>query len=464
MRSHRQRLLWTLISWLALVLAAFCLMVFLLVRESLLGDMDQFLRDKAFLLGSQVNPNKPTAVGGDDRVWRSDRHLTFGQTYDTNWTLLYKSARLAEPIPPTDEVKRLLNHSLGMAVHNAVGVDGIEYRMASVRIAPFGKFVCFAQIAVKLEERDAPLRPLVLWLGAGFLTALVVGGLGLAHLVKEWNAPLATLSEVASQLDVGTLKRQRLFAPTNAPELAQLARAFNDLLDRVEALHTSQFRFIADASHELRTPLTILRGEIEVTLRRQRSPEEYIEVLQSSREEIERLSHLTEDLLTLARADAGQALVRGEAVDLAEIARDVCHKLAPLSEHRKVALNCVATEATRVSGDPLALKQVLLNLVENALRYTPCGESASVQISRVGNEVVVQVTDHGIGIAAEHLPHLFERFYRVDEARSREFGGAGLGLSIVKTLVEAHGGRVEVQSEVGRGSSFIVRFPVVSVE
>ncbi len=460
MRSLRQRLLWTLLSWLALVLAAFSAMIFLLVRESLHGDLDQLLRDKAFLLGSQVNPNNRTAVGGDDRVWRSDRYLTFGQTHDSDWTLLYKSTRLDKPIPVTDEVKRVAQHAVGMATHDATGTEGTHYRMATVRIDRHGKFICYAQIAVKTEERDAPLRVLILWLAAGSITSLIIAGLGLIYLIRQWGAPLAALSETASKINFDTLGRQRLFAPADAPELARLAESFNELLDRVEAMHASQFRFVADASHELRTPLTILRGEIDVALRRPRSPEEYADVLQSSREEIERLSRLTENLLTLARADAKQALVRREPVDLAAIASEVCRKLAPLSEQRRVALACEASDAAMVTGDAIALEQVIFNLTENALRYTPGGESATVRVARSATEAVVEVADHGSGISSEHLPHLFDRFYRVDKARSREFGGAGLGLSIVKTLVEAHGGRVEVRSEVGRGSTFTVRLPV----
>jgi len=458
----RQRLLWTLLTWLALVLAVFSAAVFLLVREWLRGDLDQFLRDKAFLLGSQVHSNNRTAVGGDDRVWRSDRYLTFGQTHDQDWTLLYKSVRLAEPIPVSDEVKRVASHSIGMVAHDATGTDGTRYRMATLRIDRQGQFLCYAQIAVKIEERDAPLASVIIWLAGGSVVALVLAGFGLAHLLRQWSAPVAALSETAEKLNLGTLGRQRLFAPADAPELSRLADSFNRLLDRVEAAHASQFRFVADASHELRTPLTILRGEIEVALRRPRSPGEYADVLNSSREEIERLSRLTENLLTLARADAGQALVRREPVDLAEVARDACRKLAPLSGQRSVTLCCEAAQPVPVSGDSVALEQILLNLIENALRYTPAGESASVTITRNGAEAIAEVADHGSGIAAEHLPHLFDRFYRVDKARSRDFGGAGLGLSIVKTLAEAHGGTVGVRSEVGRGSTFIVRLPLAA--
>ncbi len=459
MRTLRQRLLVTLMGWLTLVLAVLCVVLFLLARQSVQGDVDQFVRDKAFLLGQQVNPAYPSAIFYDEKPWRSDRYFAFGQTFDANWNLLYKSTRLAEPILPTEEVKRYMTHPLGTMLHDATGPDGTQYRMATVRIERKGKFVCYSQHAVRFSERDAPLHRLALWLAGCSAAALLLAWLGINFIIRQWISPLAALSETARKVDLGNLSRQRVFAPSDAPELAQLAHAFNELLDHVEAAHSSQHRFVADASHELRTPLTILRGEIDVALRRPRSPEEYTEVLQSSREEIERLSRLTENLLMLARADAGDAIVRKEPVDVATIAAEVCRKLASLSNQRRVPLTCEISGPAMVSGDAVALEQVIFNLAENALRYTPAGESATIRVATTDAEVTVEVADHGSGISAEHLPHLFERFYRADKARSREFGGAGLGMSIVKTLVEAHGGRVEARSKVGTGSTFTVRFP-----
>lgn len=459
MRTLRQRLLITLLGWLALVLSVLCVVLFFLARQSVRGDVDQFVRDKAFILGQQVNPAYPAGIFYDEKPWRSDRYFAFGQTFDTNWNLLYKSTRLAEPILPTEDVKRYMNHPLGVMLHDATGPDGTQYRMATVRIERKGKFVCFSQHAVRLSERDAPLYRLAFWLAGCSVAALLLAWPGIDFIIRQWISPLAALSETARKVDLGNLSRQRLFAPSDAPELAQLALTFNELLDRVEAAHSSQHRFVADASHELRTPLTILRGEIEVALRRPRSSEEYAEILQSSREEIERLSRLTENLLTLARADAGVAIVRREPVDVAVIAREVCRKLAPFSGQQRVSLACEVADPAVVSGDAVALEQIIFNLAENALRYTPPGESATIRVVTSDTDVTVEVADHGCGISAEHLPHLFERFYRADKARSREFGGAGLGLSIVKTLVEAHGGRVEARSDVGAGSTFTVRFP-----
>lgn len=459
MRTLRQRLLAIVLAWLAVVLTVFGAVVFFLARQNLQADLDQFVRDKAYIVGYQTNPRYPTGLLFGDQAWRSDRFTPFVQTFDTNWNPLYVSARLAAPIPPTEETKRFASHPVGVVQHDAMTPDGTRYRMATVRIEREGRFICYAQAGVLASELDRPLRHLLLWLAGCGGAALLLAWLGLDYVIHQWGAPLASLSETARKVNLGNLARQRLFAPADAPELAQLATAVNELLDRLETTHRSQQQFVADASHELRTPLTILLGEIDVALRRPRSPEEYTDVLHSSREEIERLSRLADNLLTLARADAGDALVRREPFDVAAVARDVCRQLTPLSEQRRVRLVCEAPEALMISGDAVALERVIFNLTENALRYTPPGEGATVRVTAPDGEIVVEVADHGGGISAEHVPHLFERFYRVDKARSRAFGGAGLGLSIVKTFTEAHGGSVEVRSEVGRGSTFIVRLP-----
>lgn len=462
MRTLRQRLLVVLLCWLALVLATFSGAVFLLVRQDFHGDLDQFLRDKAFLLGYQVNPNNRFAVGGDDRVWRSDRYLSFGQTYDVDWNILYKSARLAEPIPPTDELKRLASHSLGLVVHDAVGKDGTRYRMATVRFERQGKFVCYSQIAVKLAERDAPLQALLGWLIGGSCTALVLGGIGIDYVIRQWSAPLAAMVETAREVQLGTLARKRLYAPSNAPELAQLADAFNNLLDHLDSVHASQHQFIADASHELRTPLAALRAELEVCLRRERSPADYQSALQSSRQELERLAALVENLLALARLDGRPTENPAALVNLALCCREVVEQLTPLARTQNVRLHLEVPDDLPVHGDALSLERAVRNLVENAIRHTPAGEEIVVSATSEDGKARVKVIDHGVGIAPEHLPRLFDRFYRVDTARTRATGGAGLGLSIVKAIVEAHGGTVEVESKLGHGSTFTLRLPATA--
>lgn len=461
MKTLRQRLLTTLLVWLALVLAVFCAIVYLQVRQTLQGDIDQFVRDKAFILGHQVNPSYPAGIFNDDKPWRSDRYAGFWQTFNANWKQLYKSRNLVEPIPPTEEVKRLAANPLGIVHHDAVAPDGLRYRVATIKMERGGKFICYAQVGVPLSERDVPLRRLIFWLAGCAATALVLAGLGLNYLIRQWSAPLTALSDTARKVNLGSLGRQRLFAPSDAPELATLAAAFNELLDRLEAAHASQHRFVADASHELRTPLAALRAEIEVALRRERTSADYQRTLDSNRHELERLSSLVENLLALAALDAAPPSRQQAPVDLGLVCRDVAEQLSPLAAVQNVRLQLELSEGVTIPGDVFSLERAVRNLVENAIRHTPAGEQIVIRAEARQGEVSIQVIDTGFGIAPEHLPHLFERFYRVDTARTRTHGGAGLGLSIVKAIVEAHGGTVSVESKLGAGSTFTVRLPVL---
>ena len=459
MTTLRQRLLVTLLIWLAAVLAVFGAVVFLLARQSLRGDVDQFVRDKAFLMGAQVNPFFTKGLATDEKPWRSDRYISYGQTFDLDWNLLYKSARLSQPIVPTEEMRRLASHPMGVLVHDAEGPDGARYRMATVRIEREGKFVCYSQVGILIRDRDRPLRQLIFWLTGCGTVALLVGGLGMNYVIRQWSAPLTALSESARKVNLGSLSRQRLFAPSDAPELATLASAFNELLDRLEAAHDSQHRFIADASHELRTPLAALRAEIEVALRRERAPADYQRTLDSNRHELERLSSLVENLLALAALDASKPSQQQSPVDLALVCRDVAEQLSPLAAQQNVRLQLELAENVTVLGDVFSLERAVRNLVENAIRHTPAGEQIVIRAGVGSVEARVEVIDAGVGIAPEHLPHLFERFYRVDTARTRTHGGAGLGLSIVKAIIEAHGGTVTVESKLGAGSTFTLRLP-----
>jgi len=240
---------------------------------------------------------------------------------------------------------------------------------------------------------------------------------------------------------------------------AAVLAAAHRLQRESQALQAAQHRFIGDAAHELGTPLAILRGEMDIALRRERSAEDYRAALTSCREEIERLSRLSENLLALATADAGHGLVHRAACDAAALARTVHGRFARMAAEKGVAFTLAAPESLPWSADAIAFEQILGNLVSNALRHTPAGESVALTVEKADGVLVFRVADTGEGIPPAHLPRLFDRFHRVDKARSRTAGGAGLGLAIVKTLVEAHGGQIGVTSELGQGSTFCCCFP-----
>jgi signal transduction histidine kinase len=221
-----------------------------------------------------------------------------------------------------------------------------------------------------------------------------------------------------------------------------------------KSMQEAQNRFIGDAAHELGTPLAILKGEIDLALRRERSSTDYRAALVSCREEIERLSRLSENLLGLATSDGGQKLIEPGTCDAADIARVVYARFQTLAEERGIRFLLQAPEKLPWQADQVAIEQVLGNLISNALRHTPSGEQVELSVAQEASRIVFTVSDTGEGIPPAHLPRLFQRFHRVDKSRSRSRGGAGLGLAIVKTLVEAHGGNVEVESTLGVGSTF----------
>jgi signal transduction histidine kinase len=230
------------------------------------------------------------------------------------------------------------------------------------------------------------------------------------------------------------------------------------MLARLEAAFGEIRRFNADASHELQTPLTILKGEMEVALRSPRSQEEYQRILKSSLEEIDQISHLVGGLLLLARADAGVLRRESRRLDLAQLVEEVYGQARALAQKRGVDLLLGGMEPLSVQGDYELLKRLLFNLIDNGIKYTPGGK-VTVSLRRNGEWIELKVSDTGIGISTEEQREIFQRFYRSAEARPRTEGGAGLGLCIARSIAEAHGGRIEVESSPGQGSTFTVLLP-----
>jgi signal transduction histidine kinase len=270
------------------------------------------------------------------------------------------------------------------------------------------------------------------------------------------------MSQIAAQLSMQNLEAQLPVAPTG-DALERLSRSFNHLLARLrDSLQTSR-RFLADASHELRTPLTIIKGELQEIAGSQAVQGELRERVGSVLEELARLEHLVSGLLVLSRLDAGELEGEWADVDLSELAAGTAEQMRLLAEDRAIRLDSSALEPTVIRGDQARLKQVIVNLLDNAIRFTPRGGVVTLRATQNARYSVLEVRDTGIGIPAQALPHVFERFFRVDAARSRDDGGTGLGLSIARSICSAHGAQIEVSSEFGQGSCFSIRFPRLPV-
>ena len=247
--------------------------------------------------------------------------------------------------------------------------------------------------------------------------------------------------------------------PQSSTELGRLAAAFDRMLERLDQAFQRERRFVSDVSHELRTPLTALRGRIEVTLTRPRSRPEYEDTLRILETEVARLTRLSEDLLLLARFDRGALAPRLEQVDLSLLLASVAEQVRPLAQARSLMLAEDVEPDLGLRADPDQLHRLFLNLLDNAVKFTDDGGRVSLSGRRRGGLIEVEVSDTGVGIGAEHLGSVFDRFYRAEESRARATGGHGLGLAIASEIARAHGGDLSARSRPGAGSAFTVTLP-----
>jgi heavy metal sensor kinase len=312
-------------------------------------------------------------------------------------------------------------------------------------------------IGSSLDGVDQSVDRLQLLLLVAVPAALALAGVGGWLLAGRALSPVARVTRQAEAIGADRLD-ERVTVPPARDELARLAETLNRMLDRIEGGVAEQRRFLADASHELRTPLSIMRAELEVGLREARLAGERAEVLESTVEEVERMSRVIDDLLTLARADEGRLALLRERVELGEVAAAVVAKLRPIAQAKGVAL-ALEGDGAAVVGDRARIVQVVTNLVENAVKYTGTGGTVRVGVWERDAQAGLSVRDTGPGIAAGALPRVFDRFFRTDTARSRAQGGSGLGLAICRELVAAHGGEIRAESELGVGSAFTVTLP-----
>jgi heavy metal sensor kinase len=284
---------------------------------------------------------------------------------------------------------------------------------------------------------------------------VLIAGIGGFFLATRNLAPVGWMAEQARSITDKNLNSRLDIGTANA-ELTVLADSFNELLSRLDQSFESMRRFVADASHELRTPIAVIRGEADVALDHDRGAEEYKESLSIIQDEARRLTSLIDDLLNLARADAGHVNLRVEEFYLNDLLAECCRSVQAKSSAQHIDLECHCPEDVTFRGDQELLRRMVLNLLENAVRHTADGGKIQARLDETGGNLRIQVADTGDGISADAAPHVFERFYRGDLARSRQNGGFGLGLSIVKWIAESHNGTVQLSSQPGIGSTFTV--------
>jgi signal transduction histidine kinase len=319
------------------------------------------------------------------------------------------------------------------------------------------------------------------------IVILIAATIGGYLLMKQPLRPLVVLTEKAANIGRKELGERLPVIPTG-DELERLTHSLNGMIGRLEEALDHNHRFSADASHELRTPLTIMRGEIEEMLRIEELPAQAVGNLVSTLEEIDRMSRIVNSLMAITRLDAGGERMDTQLLDLSDLVRTTAEHMRLLAEEKGLPLTCTCERSVYVYADPMRMKQVLVNLIDNAIKYSPSGRAVEgletdeasfdedefasdsllakgaidVSVFASGSQAHLKIVDHGIGVSQDVLPHVFDRFYRADQTRSRGAGGVGLGLAIVKAIVVAHEGNVSITSTLGQGSTLLVQLPLAS--
>lgn len=341
--------------------------------------------------------------------------------------------------------------------------NGQAVRLYSTALTENGTVFGVVQVGESLAPLGNTLQSVEIELLLIVPFVLLLGAIGSYWLAAHAFAPVNRLTSIARRIEAGDL-HERVPVPRSKDEVQRLALTFNEMIERLDKAFTRQRRFVADASHELRTPVAAIRSMTDVVLA-QSAPvksEEYASVLRDVNAEAERLGHLISDLLALARTDENQVLLERELVRLDLLVADVAATTEPLAAERGITFEVLAHQPATVLGDEVRLIQVIMNLIDNAVAYTNAGGKVTLEVVVKYNNAFLMVRDTGIGIAKEHLDHIFERFYRVDPARSRAAGNTGLGLAITEWIVLAHGGKISVESEVGKGTTFTVMLPIAA--
>ncbi|HZU03229.1 MAG TPA: ATP-binding protein [Ktedonobacteraceae bacterium] len=382
----------------------------------------------------------------------------FVRVLDRTGKTIYISSTFPALSVPRQSVTQPLRN--GIPWRGTIGsVNGQSVRLYSTVLMDGTTLVGVVQVGQSLAGVNTQLQHIILGLLLVIPFILV-----LSSFVSYWLAgrafrPIHRLAHTAREIGANDL-HQRVLVPTARDEVQEFALIFNQMIERLEKAFMQQRRFVADASHELRTPVTAVRSMTEVALSQPGSSEDYMGVLREVNAEAERLSRLINDLLALARADERQVQFDVDSVRLDLLATDTVESLEPLALERDITLSFQTAEPATVRGDAARLIQVIIGLVDNALTYTNAGGRVTVSVEIHDATAYLIVSDTGIGIAQEDIGHIFERFYRADPARSRAAGGCGLGLALVEWIVHAHGGKVTVESQMGRGSTFTVVLPL----
>jgi heavy metal sensor kinase len=439
---------------LFLMLVAYATASFVAVRHEFLEQLDDQLHDDFETAEGSLAPMP------DGRIaWSRDRHHDPDSDEDRGsdvWSAsgepIYRSGA-SSALPPV-----ALAAASTQARYESIVANGHRWRTLTGTSLVGGRAVVL-RVSRSEDRLRGQLREVLTVLVFGLPLIVVLAGGGGYVLARRALAPIDHLAADARRITAERL-HERVSVPNQHDEIGRLAAVINDTFARLESSFEQLRRFTADASHELRTPLSVIRGIGEVGLGEARTPAEYKEAMGSMLEEVDRLTNLVDTLLRLSYGDAGTVRLSREAIDLGQLAHDVVSSLGILAEERGQRLEVEVAVGLSVMGDRLVLREAITNVVDNAIKYSPQASTIDIRVRADGNQAFLTVADEGAGIAPEHRERIFDRFFRLDEARSRDSGGAGLGLAIAKWAVEVNGGHISAEAGATGGSIFRIVLPI----
>ncbi len=484
-KSLRFKLTLWYVLILGVLLISFSALLYITLSRSLYRDVDQKLRSLAELIASESSsPFFKFGLGSIDQALEASMNLKpigkFIQVLDESGRIGRKSENL-KGIQLPISLNALRNASKGFITYETNhSVGNTPLRIITYPVKENSQVTKIIQVASSLEDVEDALAKLLTILAITVPSILMIASLGGLFLANKALKPVDRITQTARMITSQNLN-QRIQTLKVKDEISRLIDTFNEMISRLDQSFRQIKQFTTDASHELKTPLTILKGEVEVALRKKRLPHEYEQILESNLEEINRMSKIVEDLLLLSKADIGEIQLNREDINLTRFMAGLVEQMKILAQPKNIRIEmnnhqAEDMEEIHILGDALRMRELFINLIENGIKYTEEGGSVLITLTkeigeshtpltsngkRANHFAKIIVADTGIGIAKEDQEKIFNRFFRVDKARSREQGGSGLGLSICKWIVEAHQGEITVQSEPGKGSSFIVRLPSI---
>lgn len=450
-------------SALALVLIIFSVILYAMTARNLRDAVDESLEDTATTAVRSLEErgflpllNEKELLSQFPELARIDK---FFQIFSPSGTITISSPNIKHHDVPLSRTALETAFSGQSIFESAMYPNEPPLRVISVPIMYRGNLLYIVQVGTSMESVGETLRRFLILLIVAIPIALAVSLAGGWFLAGRALRPVDEITLAAQRIAAGDLS-QRLGMPTAQDEIGRLAATFNNMIGRLDASFRQIRQFTSDASHELRTPLTVMKGETDLILRRPRPMGDYKVVLESNLEEIDRMTRIVDELLFLSRADMGEVKMEALPVALEALVEDVHRQARVLGHDRNIEVVLGTVTPVVVQGDDLRLRELLLNLVENAMKYSHPGGKVEISLLQERQEARLAITDHGIGIASADHKKIFHRFFRTDVARAHTKKGTGLGLAICAWIADLHKGRVEVQSDLGQGSTFTVVLPL----